>query len=337
MAMTAKPVDAAATACQASPGPPASVALSAAAQAEAGGRGKGLALLCPECRGDLHAASDGMRCPACGRAYPETDGILSLLAGRMSAPGFDPHYFQSLARIEDRHFWFVARRRLILEVLRRYVPDLGARRLFDIGCGSGGLLSFLAASGVPLLGACDAYLESLHIVRRRVSTALLQVDEGRLPPVGGGLGLVSLFDVLEHLDDDSGTLAWLASVMEPGGVVVLTVPAHPFLFDEMDVIAHHRQRYRQGELKQKLEAAGFRVRYLTHFMAPLVPALVMWRWLAKLAGAPKGALTRRETEFRVVPVLNGALGLLLGMERFLALRSPLPFGSSLIAVASKPD
>src|SRR4029078_9351796 len=117
---------------------------------------------------------------------------------------------------------------------------------------------------IPLAGACDAYLESLRLVRRLVEAPLARVDAGRLPPLAAGQSLIGLFDVLEHIDDDEGTLLFLASVLEPGGYLALTVPANPFLFDEMDELAHHRRRYRRGDLGKKLEAAGFETVLLTH-------------------------------------------------------------------------
>jgi len=296
-----------------------------------------LSLVCPRCRQVLEANPQGRRCSRCALLYLEQDGILRLVAGRIGAPGFDPHYFDSLARVEKRHFWFVARREVIRDALRRAVPDLAERRLFDIGCGSGGLLEFLGASGVRLAGACDAYVESLEMVRRRVSVPLVLVDEGRLPPLGPDQSLLGLFDVLEHLDDDQGTLALLFSVLEPGGVLILTVPGHPFLFDEMDELAHHRRRYRLAELRGKLEVAGFEVRVLTHFMSPLVPLLVTLRWLGRwLFGRQHRPLDRRKQEFRLVPVLNDALRGLLALERLCLGRLTLPFGSSIVAVAARP-
>jgi SAM-dependent methyltransferase len=164
---------------------------------------------------------------------------------------------------------------------------------------------------------------------------LLLVDEGRLPPLGPGYTLLSLFDVLEHIDDDLGTLRFLREVLEPGGVLVLTVPAHPFLFDEMDRIARHRRRYRRSELGDKLRAAGFQVRRLSHFMAPLVP-LVVLRWLLGAAPGRRGALERRQVELSVTPVLNGLARAALRLERPLVRAERVPFGSSLIAVAARP-
>ena len=294
-----------------------------------------LRLVCPRCRAALAAeARAGARCAACGGAYPVEGGILDLRAGRVGAPGFDPHYFPTLAAVEREHYWFATRREVVRDVLRDAVPDLARRALFDVGCGSGGLLEFLGQSGVPLAGACDVYPESLALVRQRVEAPLLLVDEGRFPPLGAGYTLLSLFDVLEHIDDDTGTLGHLIEVLEPGGVLVLTVPAHPFLFDEMDEIAHHRRRYRRGELRDKLRGAGFRVLRLSHFMAPLVP-LVALRWLAR-ALPGRSSFERRQAELSVVPVLNGLMRALLRLERPLVRAGMLPFGSSLVAVAEKP-
>jgi SAM-dependent methyltransferase len=279
--------------------------------------------------------SDGARCPGCASDFPLDDGVLDLRLGRRGGAGYDPHHFPMLAAIEGEHFWFAARREVVLDALRDTVPDLGGRALFDVGCGSGGLLQFLGASGVPLAGACDAYPESLALVRRKVALPLLLVDEGRLPPLAPGYPLLSLFDVLEHIDDDLGTLLFLHDVLEPGGVLVLTVPAHPFLFDEMDRIAHHRRRYRRSELGGKLRAAGLRVLRLTHFMAPLVP-LVALRWLAGALPGRSGAAERRRVELAVTPVLNGLARAVLRLERPLVRAGRVPFGSSLIAVAARP-
>jgi SAM-dependent methyltransferase len=274
---------------------------------------------------------------ACTARYPAQKGILRLALGREGTPGYDPHFFHTLQRVEGRHFWFLARRAVVHETLLRSVPDLKRRGLFDIGCGSGGLLEHLAHRGVDVVGACDAYLESLEIVGRRMKVPLVLVDEGRLPPLGAGQQALALFDVLEHLDDDRGMLRFLRSVLEPGGFLVLTVPAHPFLFDERDEMAHHRRRYRRGELREKLEEAGLEVKVLTHFMAPLVPALLALRALGGLLPRPAEARRQRQArEYQVVPVLNGLLRAVLAFERRLLRVTSLPFGSSLIAVAARP-
>lgn len=293
-------------------------------------------LVCPSCGVLVSVDEGGGRCPGCGADYPLEDGILRLASVPVGARAYDPHYFETLPLVEEHHFWFVARREMVLAALRRAVPDLATRPLFDVGCGSGGLLKFLEAKGVPVGGACDAYPEALRIARSRCSAPLVLVDEGRDPPLGPGQRLVGLFDVLEHLDDDVGTLSWLASVLEPGGVLALTVPAHPALFDEADVLARHRRRYRRAELAGKLQGAGFEIRTLTHFMALLAPALFVGRRIRRLVGVGGStAAARRDAELRVVPGLNGVLLALLRLECLLARRLPLPFGTSLLAIATR--
>jgi SAM-dependent methyltransferase len=294
-----------------------------------------LRLVCPRCRSPLGVTPGRACCGGCGAAFEERDGVLDLRLGRLGAAGFDPHYFPTLAEVEREHYWFATRREVVRDVLRDAVPDLERRALFDIGCGSGGLLAFLGESGVALAGACDVYPESLALVRPRVAAPLLLVDEGRFPPLAPGQSLVGLFDVLEHIDDDLGTLRHLLEVLEPGGILVLTVPAHAFLFDEMDEIAHHRRRYARRELGEKLARAGFHVRRLAHFMAPLLP-LVALRWGLRLLLGQRSAVERRNAELGIVPVLNGAMRALLRLERPLARAGVLPFGTSLIAVAERP-
>jgi SAM-dependent methyltransferase len=295
-------------------------------------------LVCPLCRGAIAPGTGGARCTGCAATYPERDGILQLLGGSSGAPGYDPHFFETLENVEDRHFWFLGRREVILAALRRAVPDLARRRLFDVGCGTGGLLLHFQRRGLALAGACDVYPESLRVVRRRLQLPLVQVDLGREPPLGPGHDLLGLFDVLEHVDDDRAMLRSLRGALQPGGVLVLTVPAHPRLFDEMDELAFHRRRYTRRSLAGALREAGLEVRLLSHFMAPLVPALFALRSVGRrLAAGGVPAARRRRAEFRVVPGLNGALRAMLAVERLALGRLQLPFGSSIVAVASRPS
>lgn len=293
-----------------------------------------LALVCPRCRARIEGAGAGARCGGCGAHYGAPDGILDLRIGRRGAPGFDPHFFESLSRIEEQHFWFVGRRQVVLSALRRSLPDLAERPLFDIGCGSGGLLAFLARQGVALAGACDAYPESIRLARSRVGCPLLLVDEGRFPPLGPGHMLFGMFDVLEHVDDDVGTLQALAQALAPGGALALTVPAHPWLFDEMDELACHRRRYTLEGLRSVLQAGGFDVRYLRYFMSSMVPFLPPVRAVGRLLGGSQVA-ERRQAELKVVPGLNGLMRGVLAAERALTRLTPLPFGTSLVAVARR--
>jgi SAM-dependent methyltransferase len=276
-------------------------------------------------------------CASCGYEPVERDGLLFLTAGGMGRPGFDADYFDYLEGIGDRHYWFVARQEMILAALRSAVPDLSRRGLVEIGCGQAQVTAFLANAGIRIAAAWDAYPNSLALAAQRLDAPLLVMDEGRLPPLGPGNELIGLFDVIEHVDDDVGWLGALRDALAPGGVLVLTVPAHAFLFDEMDELAHHRRRYGRRDLGAKLSDAGFEVRLLSHVMAPLMPPLLLARALSRLrGGGAHDALPRRRRELSVLPLVNAvALGL-LRLEQPLDLGPGLPFGTSNVAVAARP-
>jgi SAM-dependent methyltransferase len=308
----------------------------APAPVASGAPSRTLELVCPACAAPLVAQQPLARCGACGRGFEWKDGVLDLATTPAAGSGYDPHYFSTLPNVEERHFWFLARREVVKDALRRHVPDLQARALFDIGCGSGGLLAYLGRH-LPLAGACDAHLLALTLASRRTRAPLVLVNEDQPPPLGAGQTLVGMFDVLEHLDDDTGTLRFLHAILAPGGVLVLTVPAHAFLFGEADRDARHRRRYSRGELERKLRDAGFEIRLLTHFMAPLVPLLLLFRQAGRLLdalGFP--SRTRSSQEVAVLPLFNAAMRGVLLLERLWLRALPLPFGSSLIAVAAKP-
>jgi len=295
---------------------------------------RGLAFVCPRCRGALAGVASGVECGGCGSFFPEEDGVLQLVAGSVGETAYDPGVLSALRQVEDRHFWFLGRRQVIVDAIRRAVPDGGRGGLFDIGPGSGGLLSFMAASGVRISGACDAHLESLRLVREQLDIPLVLVDEGRRPPLGPGHPLLGMFDVLEHLDEDADVLAGLHDALAPGGSLVMTVPAGPSLFSDIDRLAGHRRRYTREGLRRLLEQVGFRVRLLRYFMAVMVAPLAVSRRFGRILH-PGAVHARRQAELRVVPGLNGGLRAVLALERVTARVVPLPFGSSLVAVAAR--
>jgi hypothetical protein len=145
-----------------------------------------------------------------------------------------------------------------------------------------------------------------------------------------------MFDVLEHLDDDAGAVRWAASVLEPGGIFALTVPAHPFLYDEMDRLAFHRRRYTRAVLGDLLATAGFEIRVLTYVMSLLVPLLLLVRGVGSLLAPIWTPAARRGAELRAHPIANKVLLAALRRERRLRSGRDLPFGLSLLAVAARP-
>lgn len=254
---------------------------------------------------------------------------------------YDPAYFERLFAIEDRHFWFRARNRAIAGMVGRELGRRGGGRLLEVGCGTGVVLAALERRlpRTTVIGM-DLFAEGLAVARRRTAAPLVQADV-HAPPFGAVFDLVGVFDVLEHLPDDAAALADLRRMIRPGGALVVTVPANRRLWSYFDEASRHRRRYETAELRDTLAAAGFAVEYLSPYMAPLVPPMWLGRRLRGLTRGhrPEASADDLASEdLRVVPVANAVMGSVLRVEGLaLASGARLPFGTSLLALARRPD
>lgn len=238
--------------------------------------------------------------------------------------------YESMARLEGRHWWFVGRRAILSDVMDR----LGAKaplKILEVGCGTGGNLDMLSSFGDVTGVEPDEAARALSSTR---SGAL--VVDGRLPD---GLGLdlqtfdvLAAFDVLEHLDDDRGGLAAAAACLKPGGRAVLTVPAFPSLWSRHDELHHHKRRYTRAEFKALVRSAGFEIDRLSYFNTALLLPAILVRFIKKRTGSSAG-----DAESVPPGFVNFILTRIFAFERFILRRASLPFGLSLIAVARLPE
>lgn len=289
---------------------------------------------CLECQRSF-SASD-WRCPHCGHASTERDGILTF-APQLAAQndGFNPKFFQLMAGVEPMHFWFMARNRILGDVLRKRFT--APAKVLEIGCGTGFVLSGIrAAFPQASLSASDVYTEGLGYAARRVPDAFLFQMDARHIPFREEFDLIGAFDVLEHIEDDEAVLAQLFQACKGGGGVALTVPQHRWLWSRMDDFAHHKRRYTRNDLVEKLERAGFMVEYTTSFISLLLPLMLA----ARLWRKPAGAEMQDQMDaagLSIGRLANAAMGAVMVIERgLIRLGLRLPFGGSLLVIAKKP-
>jgi SAM-dependent methyltransferase len=256
-----------------------------------------------------------------------------------SRGGYDPLFFDQLAQIESRHFWFRARNRLIFELVRRISSTLPpGYRVLEVGCGNGNVLRMLGtACPQGMVVGLELWFDGLRHAQNRSAAFLVQGDV-RNCPFGKQFDVVGLFDVLEHVPEDEETLASLWQLLVPGGRLLLTVPAHQFLWSYFDEASHHCRRYSPKDLRRKLTDAGFQVEFLSQFMACIFPIVWIFRKMRGLAKQDShSGRSRSSDEFRLVPIVNPILTALLTLEaRWLARGCHLPIGTSLVVFARRP-
>lgn len=242
----------------------------------------------------------------------------------------EPHIYDILAQQEDSHWWFAARRRIVGSVLDRFLPARRDLVVLDAGCGTGGNFSLLTHYG-------KVFAFELHLPAREKAAArnLATVEDGSLPNSlpfpDQQFDLITMFDVLEHIKEDASALAALHTKLNENGLLLLTVPAFPFLWSHHDVQHHHFRRYTRTQLTALLQQNGFTVELCNHFNFWLFPAALAARLVDRLRNPAHAALGAGMP----APWLNNLLTTIMASEHRLVPRFPLPFGVSLIAVARK--
>jgi SAM-dependent methyltransferase len=189
----------------------------------------------------------------------------------------DPDVYRMCYHMQDQSFWYKSRNRLIADLVKRHFS--GALAVLDIGCGTGYVLPALQmALPSSRLVAGDSSMAALRYAARRTkpNVELRQMDCWALP-FAAEFDLVCALDVLEHMEEDDLVLAEMRRTLRAGGGILLSVPQHPFLWSEADVIKRHKRRYRCGELEEKCRRAGFDVIASTSFVTTLLPAMLLQR------------------------------------------------------------
>lgn len=235
--------------------------------------------------------------------------------------------YERIQALEERHWWFAGRR----AILARLIGDLplpeGAR-ILEAGCGAGGNLKLLSR-----FGSVRA-MEPDEPSRKYVSEHWgMEVDHGLLPDgvpyPPESFDAVCCFDVIEHVDDDTGAVGALTKLLVPGGWLVATVPAYQWMWSHHDEQHHHKRRYTRGEMVRLFEGAGLKVRRASYFNAVLFPLAAAVR-LAKNALGLKGADDAMPSK----PV-NWMLERLFASEAAWLKRGSLPFGLSIVIIGRK--
>lgn len=246
----------------------------------------------------------------------------------------ESHVYQQIQEIENGHWWYVARRRIIFDWVVRRARALDRPRILDIGCGTGFNIEHLRSLGLTRVVGLDFSSDALAFCRSRNLTGLVQGDATSAPFRDGSFDMILALDLIEHVEDDVTAMRGLARLLAPGGVLVIFTPAFQFLWGHQDEVSHHFRRYTAPELRSKIENAGLRVDKLTYANTFLMPVVWAGRLVHKLRG-PSSAPGMTENSMHP-DWSNGLLQSIFTAERPLLRFMNLPFGVSLLTLATKP-
>ncbi|GAA4709179.1 class I SAM-dependent methyltransferase [Sphingomonas lutea] len=235
--------------------------------------------------------------------------------------------YEQMAELDQRHWWYRARREVVAALIRRLAPPPPGARILEVGCGTGHNLAMLERFGT--VDAVELDEEARAMAAKRLGRVVHDAPLPELKGISeGAYDLVGAFDVIEHIDDDAAALASIAARLKPGGKLVMTVPAHQWMWSAHDVVNHHKRRYSKSALRRLIEGSPLTLEAVGYFNSLLFPVAVTERMASKLRG--------KENADLALPArpLNLALERTFAAERHLIGRVPLPPGLSLFAVAS---
>ena len=239
--------------------------------------------------------------------------------------------YDFIAQNEENHWWYESRRLIFVSVLQQALRGFSRdEKIYDIGCGGGGNFAVWSTFSDACIGV-DISKKALDSSRKFAYKELFLTETGDLSKIASDdASLVTLCDVIEHLEDDERALEEVFRIVKPGGFVFITAPAFGFLWGGADRLSLHKRRYTKKQLTRLLHRAHFKPVRSTYFNTflffPILVARLMERFLKIDSGM--------ECE-PVHGIFNNVLKLIFSSERHLVRYFNLPLGVSLMAIARK--
>lgn len=243
-----------------------------------------------------------------------------------------PDAYGDMATNEDTHWWFAGRRAILATILQELHLPADAQ-ILEIGAGTGGNLPMLAKFGNVRA------MESSKLARQlalKKTNGHYDIRHGALPDIlpfaPKSFDLICLFDVLEHVEDDAAALSACHRLLKAGGRLLLTVPAHLWMWSAHDTRLHHHRRYTRYSLTAAVSPAMYQLQRLSYFNTVLFPLAALARLTDRLTG--KAASTGSALPS---PWINTLLLKLFASERHWLRRRNLPYGVSLLMLLETCD
>jgi len=236
-------------------------------------------------------------------------------------------------KIEDKHWWFQGRKEILLRLIDKYYRPEPNSKVLDIGCGTGMMLKSLSKYGeVYGLDKNEKAIAYSKIRSPKAKIVLGSFPENMQNLLPLKFDLITVLDVLEHIDDDTKALEAIKNILKPNGILIITVPAYKFLWTHFDEVNQHKRRYTRRELSEKITKAGFKIEKISYFDTfPFAPAVVV-KFLEHI-------FSRSEKNNQLglqmsLHSFNRFFKWLFSSEKHFLTNINFPFGISIVAIAA---
>lgn len=242
--------------------------------------------------------------------------------------------YKNMFDVEKTHWWFISRQKFIAAMFSTIGLRPGKRlRIVDIGAGTGGMITFLRRYG-SVTG-----VEPNDEGRRLAKTRAISLHIGKAEKTGlesGAYDVVCFFDVLYHQNiDETRALREAWRLLKPGGRLVVTDCAFPFLTSPNDDRVMGKTRFTLSTMRILVEKSGFAVAHGTYTFFLVFPLVALWRIVQKVYWSIRRTRSSH-SDMRPLPGwFNTIMGMLCAIESIGHGRLGYPWGSSLILVATK--
>lgn len=286
-------------------------------------------IICPKCEMILTKKSDCFECDKCHYKAIISKGVVCFnpeIDNKFT--DYDPKALDIFYQHEKKHFWFRIRKIIIRDLFRKYIRKNA--KVIEIGAGTGYISKMLLSDGYDI-AIGDVHKRALSLFDSHIFVKKFQFDI-KQSPFKDHFDAIGMFDVLEHIENDSEVLKKISDMLKNNGKLILTVPAHRWLWSRYDY--SHKRRYNLGRIR-RIFKNNFKILEAKHFFVSIVPLLLV---RTVLQNPSKGKLTARKLakeQISINPILNKVLYALLCFENKILKNISPKIGGSILVVAEK--
>lgn len=238
-------------------------------------------------------------------------------------------------QIEKVHWWWAGRRQIISQL----ITSKKNLKILDIGFGTGETLCYLQEIlETPLLHGVDTSIVAVRFAKSRGHKNVKKASATKLPYRSNTFDVIFALDVIEHVEDDQKVFQEVYRVLKPGGQLIVTVPALPFIWSNHDSGQGHQRRYTRRRIVKLSQETGFQLNFISYFNFFLSPLIITIRSLGNLK--PFAKLNEYDSKINYdisnKKLVNSLLKLLFVSEIKLLKKINYPIGISIAAKLTKP-